>query len=79
MVAYSRIRSGWEPEEAVTVTDPNVGRARSAISKFKPVNVDGDRYESIKSAASHIGVNPSTLSAALRNGRKIKGFDVTYV
>ena len=79
MVAYSRIRRGWEPEQAVTVTDPNVGRARNASSKFKPVIVDGVRYESIKSAASHIGVSPSALSAALRNVRKIRGCEVTYV
>ena len=37
------------------ITDPKVGIARNASSKFKPVNVDGVRYESIKSAASHIG------------------------
>lgn len=78
MVAYSRIRKGWEPEQAVTVTDPNVGKMRNASSKFKPVNVDGVRYESVKSAANHIGVNPSALSAALRSSRPIAGHEVSY-
>ena len=27
------------------ITDPKVGIARNASSKFKPVNVDGVRYE----------------------------------
>lgn len=60
------------------ITDPKVGIARNASSKFKPVNVDGVRYESIKSAASRTGVNPSALSAALRNSRPIVGHEVSY-
>jgi hypothetical protein len=79
MVAYGRIRRGWNPADAVTVTDPNVGRARNASSKFKPVIVDGEKFESIKSAAKHIGVNPSALSAALRASRQIGGHEVAYV
>lgn len=79
MVAYSRIRNGWNPEDAVTVTDPNVGRARSASSKYKPVTVDGERFESIKAAAEHIGVRPGTFSAALRASRQIGGHEIAYV
>lgn len=79
MVAYSRIRRGWEPEQAVTITDPKVGIDRNASSKYKPVTVDGERFGSIKAAAEHIGVMPKTFSAALRASRQIGGHEIAYV
>lgn len=79
MVAYARIRRGWVPAEAVTTVDSAVGKARAASSKFKPVTVDGVRFDSIKDAAAHIGASPKSVSVALRRSRPVKGHEVSYV
>lgn len=77
--AYSRIRSGWNPADAVTVTDPNVGKRRASAAKFKPVVVDGKhRFESITAAARHLGVSPHLVSHAVRNGHKTGGHTIEY-
>lgn len=78
MVAYKRIRNGWEPSEAVTTRDPSVGKKRMAESKQKKVSVDGVVYQSVTEAAAAIGSSLKAVSYALRSGGKTKGHEVKY-
>ena len=55
-------------------------KPKDGSGSFKKVGCDvfEEPFESVKSCAKYFGVNPSTVSAALRNGHNVKGHKVWY-